>query len=299
MNREELRKRQERADTELFVISKTEEGFRIYSPASSGKQYLVMLNGETPQCSCPDFEGNKTDRLWRCKHILAVLNQLAKGQPPAAEEDPYDAKEREAIQDQDQPPEKKRTRTPRNGTSQTIIKRRVSPDGQIDSLSVKLSIPTDKATEEEIKQQAEKALKLQAEIVAGFLNGSNSHNEGINQPQNNHHGEPTGGNGGPGNGAVPAQMLNVGGMNTKRGWKFFINVQVNGQTSKLFGSRKELGEFVAAAGFPQLADRVDQGLMLNLPCRVTTERSPDGRYLNIDRVFPAAPVQANGGRAVR
>lgn len=295
MNREELRKRQERADTELLVISKTEEGFKVYSPASSGKQYLVTISTETPNCTCPDFELHRTDPLWRCKHILAVLNQLAKQEAPAGD-DPYAAKEREAIQNEDRPPERKRARTPRNGTSQMLIKRSVSPDGRIDSLSVEFSSPIEKASEEEIKQQADKALKLQAEIVAGFLGRDGKATDEKSQRQTSEGAERQADTAPNQDGSVPAQLLNVGGMVTRRGWKLFINVQVNGQTSKLFGSRKELGERVAAAGFPSLAERIEQGMMLNIPCRVIAEPSQDGRYLNIQRVFPG---QTKEGRAPR
>ena len=95
---------------------------------------------------------------------------------------------------------------------------------------------------------------------------------------------------------MPAQLLNIAGMDTRGGWKTFINVQVNGTNTKLFGSKRELGEYIVAAGFPSIAAHISQGMMLNLPCRVVTKRSPDGRYLNIERVFPLKPLEPNGRR---
>ena len=93
---------------------------------------------------------------------------------------------------------------------------------------------------------------------------------------------------------MPAQLLNIAGMNTRGGWQTFINVQVNGTTTKVFGNKRELGEFITAAGFASIADHISQGMMLNLPCRVVTKRSQDGKYLNIEQVFPIKPLEPNG-----
>jgi hypothetical protein len=86
-------------------------------------------------------------------------------------------------------------------------------------------------------------------------------------------------------------------MNTRSGWRFYINVEVSGAAIKLFGNKRQLGDYVAAAGFPNIADRLEQGMMLNLPCRVITKPSPDGKYLNIEQVLPLKPLQA--GRAAQ
>jgi len=56
---------------------------------------------------------------------------------------------------------------------------------------------------------------------------------------------------------------------------------------KLFGSRKQLAAAIVFAGFPQLAERIDEKMELNIPCRITTKPSEDGKYLNVDRVFPS------------
>jgi hypothetical protein len=60
---------------------------------------------------------------------------------------------------------------------------------------------------------------------------------------------------------------------------------VNGKTLKLFGRREELAAAVAAAGFNGV--EIQEGTDLNLPCRVITKPSPDGKYTNIDKVLPA------------
>ena len=97
MTREELEKRKERAERELLVISRTDDGFRIYAPERPTKSYTVSGSPEEPRCSCPDFENHEGDPEWRCKHILAVLNQLEKSKGRSGEADPYEDKERRAI----------------------------------------------------------------------------------------------------------------------------------------------------------------------------------------------------------
>src|SRR5207248_3325927 len=110
----------------------------------------------------------------------------------------------------------------------------------IDSLSVEFSNPTDGVSDEEIKQHAQKALTLQADIVCEFLKG-----DGIRR-RNGHFQERANGRANAiekrqdspsqpakgGDGAVQAQLLNIAGMNTRGGWTTFINVQVNGTTTK-------------------------------------------------------------------
>ena len=81
-------------------------------------------------------------------------------------------------------------------------------------------------------------------------------------------------------------------MNTRSGWRLFINVQVNGTTIKLFGSKRELGDHVAAAGFASIADHINQGMTLNLPCRVVTR--PNGYYTNIEQVLPLEALEKSG-----
>ena len=320
MNDTELEKRQARAANETLVISKTDGGFRVYNPSNITHIYMVSGIPDSPKCNCPDFETHQSDPEWRCKHILAVLNQ---GKAPPAEkpatEDLQPPEERQNESKPSEPAEKKKTRVPRNGHSQMLIKRSISPDGYINSLSVEFISSVDTGAAEAVKDQAQKALMLQAEIAGEFLkaNGNEksktqaseresdngketeqtqrnsdaakhhatdsdapSENAGAkDQDKANQHTEKS-------DSAVPAQLLNVAGMNTRGGWKLFINVQVNGKTAKLFGNKKELAEHVAAAGFPSVADHINQGMALYLPCRVVTKISQDGKYLNIEKVLP-------------
>ena len=79
MTKDELEKRHERAQRETFIISKTDDGYRVYSPEKPTKSFTVSGSPEEPSFSCLDFQTHEGDRQWRCKHILAVLNQFYKG----------------------------------------------------------------------------------------------------------------------------------------------------------------------------------------------------------------------------
>lgn len=281
MTREQFDKRQERAVRETFVIKKTDEGHRVYAPGDPARNYLVAGSVDEPTCTCPDFEHHRGDPDWRCKHIFAILNRAnVNGRE---EEDPVEREERLAMRDE----ARGATAPPQNGNgpSQMILKRSVSPDGRIDSLSVEFSCPVANRPAQEVTRQARKALEIQSEIVGGFLGKNGS---GNGDQSHERHG---------GNGAIEAKMLRIGGLDTRYGRRLYINIQVNGDTLKLFGSKKQLGDAIEAAGFPDRAERVEEGVKLDLPCRVTTKPSEDGRYVNIDEVFPAPrSIQRRAGR---
>ena len=174
------------------------------------------------------------------------------------------------------------------------LKRSASPDGRIDSLSVELSTPLEHLASPEIRTRASEMLEIQGAIMAQFLGRQRHANGGApraaatspngqpaQQPAESETKRP----------AVAGRMLSIGGMDGKWGRRLFITVQVNGQNLRLFGNRKQLGDFVTAAGFPDAAQNIAEGVSLNLPCRVTTKPSDDGRFTNIDQVLPhvAAP----------
>ena len=277
MTPQQLEVRQKRSATEPLVISETEEGFQIYSTATPKNLYTVGGDPESPTCTCPDFQTNQDDPEWRCKHILAVLSKRGVG---GTESDPPEAEEARAIQTAGSP--RANDGGPANGTSQMLIKRSVSPDGRIDSLSVEFTCPVSQATAGEIKNRAVKALGLQSEIVREFLQ-TNGKGRGRN-------GSPAADSG------VSAELVDIGATNTRWGRRLFINVKANGRTMKYFGTEKQLADAIAAAGYPDRTEFVDAGVKLGLPCRVETKQN--GKYLNVERVLPVsqAPRQT-GARA--
>lgn len=318
MNETDLEQKKARAANETLVIAPTDGGFRVYSPANITRIFMVSGFPDSPQCNCPDFDTHKSDPDWRCKHVLAVVNRNEKAQSPKpAAENQQVPEQQDNASKPSESVEKKKSKTARNGHhSHMRIKRSISPDGYIDSVSVEFITPVDDDADEAIVQRAKKILSLQTEIANRFLetNGnrkskSDAHEKanGNGQAPENGHAKSNGdarnpsqekanrANGSSDN-AVPAQLLNIAGMDTKAGWKTFINVQVNGITAKLFGDKQELAKHITDAGFANIAGRITQGMLLNLPCRVTRQWSRDGKYLNIEKVLPAKPL-ANNGRA--
>lgn len=287
MTQQELEKRKEKATQETLVIAPVNGGFKVYSPALPGKFYEVNLTHAPATCTCPDYESHQDDPVWKCKHIIAVIEQLEKPKAITANNNVLpdvlpvigtkvrhgNGKDNNGKKPKNTPASKES-----KNAAQMLLKRSVSPDGRIDSLSVEFSCPVSNVSVSDIKTLAQKSLSLQSEIVAGFL----EHQKPINsQPNNNgRHG-----NNGD-NGRMPAVLLNIAGMNTRKGRSLFLNVQVNGNILKLFGNRRQLAEAIERAGFPDLTEDIEEGTYLNWPCLVTTKPSRDGRYVNIEEVFP-------------
>src|SRR5437867_2175841 len=77
-----------------------------------------------------------------------------------------------SVQEKSAPPKPatpKRARRSANGSAQMLIKRSISPDGRIDSVSVEFSMPVSDISNGEIKDKALKILQLQKEVVGAFL----------------------------------------------------------------------------------------------------------------------------------
>lgn len=282
MTTEQFEKRKERSERETFIISKTEGGFRVYSPAHPGMSYQVSCTSETSTCTCPDFESHKSDPAWQCKHILAVQTQWEKknGTPPKSNgTQPTEVQPLLPMQASVPPTNP--------GSSHMLIKRSVSPDGRIDSLSVEFTCSVEKMPSKEIVVRAENALQIQSEIVERFLKGKPEQN---NQEAAKE--EPAKANNI--SGPVLAKMLTIGGMNSRWGRRLFINIEINGKAVKLFGGRKQLAEHLVTAGFPYLAPHISEGMKLDLSCRVVTKPSKDGKYLDIEKVMPVEKASTSG-----
>ena len=284
--------RAERAENGTLVVSKTEEGFRVYSIHNPSHVYLVRQEGDRWTCTCPDFEYHKLDTTWRCKHILAAAPWQKQEGPAPAQPSNGQSAELPSSPLAAEPPDtqKKRTRKNSDGSAQMLIKRSVSPDGRIDSVSVEFSMPVSDRTENEIKAKALTTLQLQREIVTSFLK-LNGHAVAAAPPPTNPPAPANGGNGSP----VFARMVDIGKMNGRWGERLFITFSVNGRNSRLFGSPKQLAEHIQAAGYDIDEGNIEPGLRLNLACRVTTKPSEDGKYQNVDKVFPVAQKGGSGG----
>src|SRR5438552_4148860 len=116
MDQTQLAKRQERAANETFVIQRVEEGLRVYAAGEPKNRYIVSGSPEAPQCTCPDFQFHQNDPNWRCKHILAVLNDFSDIEVVAQQPDRYEVDERQAIQEEGRKPKRTRSMTSGNGS---------------------------------------------------------------------------------------------------------------------------------------------------------------------------------------
>jgi hypothetical protein len=155
-----------------------------------------------------------------------------------------------------------------------LLKRSISPDGRIDSLSVEFSLPVAKLSTADIKASASKALALQSEIVESFLGKRENGRDPSTEPDKADE-------------TLYARIRGVEAMDTKWGRRFFLTFAVNNERMRLFGSPRRLGEILTIAGFPEYSRRITEGMEFDLPCRVIVEPSNDGRYMNVRRVFPA------------
>jgi hypothetical protein len=281
MTQEKFDVRLKRAEKELLVISPpdTNNAWRVRSAHNPSQHYLVSGDGEGLRCDCPDFESHSEDPSWNCKHMLAVQNYQAKTQDHEkreAKRESYEDAERAAIQTETVPqPEDPGLRKPQ---AQMLVKRSLSPDGRIDSISLEFSFDVREESAGDIKSRALKALKLQTEIVQSFLGSAKANGRGNDAVRTNGDGRNT-------NGTVAARMLDIGIAQTAYGERVFVNFDVSGRRARLFGSEQTVLEAIAAAGKRLGADAIAHGLMLNLPCRVITEQN--GKYLNVTKVFAA------------
>ena len=98
MTQQQSEKRKKKAENEPLVISRTDDGFRVYSPAEPSKSYVVSGSPEAPSCTCPDFQYHQGDLQWRCKHILAAVNQLYKLHAQPDVRRPHGVDERSEVQ---------------------------------------------------------------------------------------------------------------------------------------------------------------------------------------------------------
>jgi len=286
MTQEQIAVRKERAERDVFVITAAEEGWRVRSARNPSRFYLVSGDGSDVRCNCPDFQTHAAeDPTWRCKHILAVLNHRARAGAADPQTHRELAEERAAVQAEGSPQVQ-----PVNGepaAAQMLIKRSISPDGRIDSISIEFSFALAEATAAQIRERALKTLTLQTDIVKHFVNGGNAktNSRRANQPQTP---KP--------NGAAFARLLDVGVTNGQYGERFHLNFQVNGRRARLFGTAEQIARAIFVAGEKLSAADIEPGLRLDLPCRVLTQASRDGRYLNVTRVLPLPNQGSRGAR---
>lgn len=264
---------------EPFIIAKTENGYRVCSALSPGKQYIVSGIPDQPECTCPNFVHPERPPDWQCEHILAVLQHgvglSGSESAPAQAPTPADASAEPPIAGKNG---KKSPDKPAGKGAVMLLKRSVSPDGRIDSLSIEFSCPLGAMTGEEIKEQADKMLALQTVIAGEFLRTAGKSGNQKHVQQNN-------GNGSIPQNAVAARIIGVGAVKGRFGPKPVLNVLVGDRVLKFFGTEQQLAEAVKATGHEEMAGQLTEGTKFDLPCRVVTK--PNGKYTNVERFYPS------------
>ncbi|HZR82570.1 MAG TPA: hypothetical protein VFD92_15855 [Candidatus Binatia bacterium] len=165
-----------------------------------------------------------------------------------------------------------RTRS-KTAIGQMMIKRSVSRDGRIDSLSVEITSPLDGLDADDLERRAREIVAGEERVAEVFLGKEKT--DAAPKPNGNAVG-------------TPAHMVAVGGMDTEWGRRLFVVFRVNGETARVFGPPRKLAGLLAAAGKPLEETAIGEGLELDVPCRVVAGRTPDGRYLSIEKVLPAS-----------
>jgi hypothetical protein len=230
-----------------------------------------------------DFQSHELDPGWRCKHIIAVFDvrhspiehegfRVANMAGPPGNHEAARADGVIALREEPTPP-------------QMLLRRSVSPDGKIDSLSVEISLPVEERTKTVVEDQAAKIMEVQQGIVARFLN---KRSDAPTHEKLQASALPE---------AIPAQLVEIGGRDGRWGRRLYISIRTSEKNFWFFGTRDQLAEAITAAGFSFTANDIVEGRQLDLPCRIMTKPSTDGRYVNIDHVLPAEKTVRT--RAVR
>lgn len=258
---------------QTFVIAKLGDGYRVYSPDQPQQIYLVSGTPESPRCTCPEFRSRTDEPEAGCDHIDAVFARptaAAPTTPHGATDGKTNSAAVRALP----------TSAERDSPVQMTLKRSISPDGRIDSLSIEFTCDVAPLSEAEIHQHAMRLIELQHTIVHSFSqNGGHPKTAPVTAPVAS-----------MGNGNIPAQLVSVGGMDGKWGRRLFLIVQVQDKLLKFFGSEKQLTDALSEAGFAGIG-RIGEGMVLNLPCQVMTKPSADGRYQNIEKILPVVAIQ--------
>jgi hypothetical protein len=161
-----------------------------------------------------------------------------------------------------------------------MVHRSLSPDGLINLVSVTIDLSIDGLTIQEIKAKGMKALRLETEIVQGYMESlSTAAPPGKAEPEINTNGADDE------RFAAPARLLNI---SKAKGNTYFINVKVGGKRAKLFGTPRQLVTHLASISQELTPEAISDGLQLDYACRAITELNGNGRYLNVVKLLPAA-----------
>ncbi len=267
-----------RPEKDTLVISKIPDGYRVYSVHQPSRSFIVKNDGGRWTCGCYEYVSRRNDHTWRCRHILAVAPAARPVPVPEPEPGPEDLPVPTASGDRDEP-------VP---PAQMLIKRSVSPDGRIDSVSVEFTLSVQGDSQAVIADKAMRTLTLQKEIVGQFLamSAQAGARHAAPTPAAKPNGHANGKSSVDHDGAVTARMIDLTEVQGRWGPRLCLNFQVNGSRYSLFGSVKQIAEHLAHAGCAYDEQDLQPGLRLNHFCRIVTKPSRDGKYVNVEEVLP-------------
>jgi len=278
-----------RTNHPIMVVVPSNGGFRVYPAANPNAVALVGGTAQAPTCTCVEYRSD-TSEWGRCAHIDAVFRQNDNRAVPA-QQYPHEA--------QGAPPQPAAVVNGNGEAPQTpvqlVLKRSVSPDGRIDSLSVEVHQTVELGQNGDVVQHAIDTIALEDQIVGFFLQRGRPQGNGHRYAGKGH--APAGNGYAPGSEApVPAELTHIGGMQTKRGYSLYLNVQVNGQEARLFGPAQKLAGYISDAGYQPQNFPLVANQRLGLPCQVILDRKTNSKYPVIERVLPQASNLAGAGR---
>lgn len=256
-----------------FVTIPYAQGYTVYAADNPSNAFQVSGSPDNPSCTCPDFRAHPPHLRYRCPHIYAVFRDVGNGSGnPSEQPAPVAVSKAGTIV----------PLTLSEGIGM-VLRRSVSPDRRIDSLSVEVTVPPEVLVDKDIDEVAMAVLNRQDAIVSAFLD---SRSPDTVRQGSEAHSEPSG--------PVEAVLRDVGGMQTRLGWRYFINVAVGDKVYKLFGTRKQLAEQLMAAGCASYANNITKGAVFNARCMAVLVPSEDGKYVNIETILPWTPPNGNG-----
>lgn len=234
-----------------LVVNKKGAVYSVTPADVSEDAEFVTGLPDDPQCSCIPFL--ETGAI--CRHIEEVQKIESRAKPKSLAPAPRASA----------PP-----------TREMTLKRSVSPDGRIDSLSIEFSVPIDGFTSEQVLETAVRGLAAQHKVAEVFLARS-----GQGKPTQESSSRPTPS---PSPRGVPARITEVGETKTRYGLRPVLFFEVAGEKRRMFGKLSDLQAAIRNAGYPEEAKSASPGAKFDLRCRVELERS--GEYENVVRVFP-------------
>lgn len=239
-------------EEETLTVEPTLRGFRVSSQSQNDPEYQVVIQSNRFVCDCGHF-----DDATNCDHIRAVLQHLAV--------------ERQERLTKNQMPERSSDASP----ATMSLRRSISPDGKIDSLSIEFTSPVDHTSFADIVARALSMLKLQSVVTTEFLVSKKAGRTTENQ--NGHSSQVL---------VANARMLRIGEVATKRDRPLFLEFFLEDHGARLFGTPDELAQAVADAGYSYAPQDICDGLKLDVDCQVLVKPARNPLYTEILKILP-------------